>query len=70
MITRIDFNWFFSQQENSEGYERYVVGINCTKIEEHLPFAEGDRVFYDIYLEDGTILRTFNPNLVEITKEN
>ena len=69
MIKRIDFNWFFSQ-EAGEHCEQYIAGINCLKIEEHLPFGEGDRVFYDIYLEDRTILRTFNPNFVVITKEN
>ena len=69
MIKSIEFNWFFTQ-EDGEAYTKYSVGTNCIKIEQHLPFAEGDRVFYDIYLEDGTILRTFNPNLVEITKEN
>lgn len=69
MIKKICFNWFFTQEDGEE-YDKYVVGLNCIKIEEHLPVGEGDRLYYDIYLEDGTMLRTFNPNLVEITKEN
>lgn len=69
MVSRIDFNWFFSQ-ETGEGFNQYNAGINCIKIEEHLPCSEGDRLYYDIYLEDGTIVRTFNPNFVVKTKEN
>lgn len=69
MIKKILFNWFFTQ-ENGEEYNKYVVGLNCSKIEEHLPLCEGDRLYYDIHLEDHTILRTFNPNLIEQSKEN
>lgn len=69
MIERIEFNWFFTQEEG-EAYSKYVVGQNCISIVEHLPMWEGDRLYYDIYLDDNTVIRTFNPNQIEQTKEN
>jgi hypothetical protein len=31
-------------------------------IEEHRSAGEGDKWYYDIFLEDGSMQRTFNPN--------
>ena len=39
----------------------YTVDINCTKIVEHLPAREGDRLYYDVYYETGSFMRIFNP---------
>jgi hypothetical protein len=32
-----------------------------TKIEEHSAQGEGDKWYYDIYVDDGKVIRVFNP---------
>lgn len=69
--TEVIVNWFFSPQENSEGYERIGVGaINgeghmCTKIEIHAAQGEGDRFYADCYFADGSMSRYFNLNNIK-----
>jgi len=48
-----------------ETFRSAAVGVKgCTLIEEHRAQGEGDRWYYDIHFENGTVIRTFNPNQV------
>lgn len=48
-----------------EIYREHNVGVRgCVEIEEHPARGEGDKWYYDIFFEDGTVIRTFNPNQV------
>lgn len=49
----------------AETYSEHNVGeLGCIAIEEHPAKGEGDRWYYDIFFDDGTVVRTFNPNKV------
>lgn len=68
-INCINYNWFFSTNESSTGFESRQVGIlygnvRCVNIEEHPAAGEGDKWYYDIYYSDGNKVRVFNPNEV------
>ena len=63
-ITGVTFNWRFST-ENGEEFSSFTVGIGgVTEIEEHSSLDEGDRWFYNIHFENGTMQRIFYPNQV------
>jgi hypothetical protein len=48
-----------------ETFTHNIVGVNgCIEIEEHPAKGEGDKWYYDIHFENGTVVRTFNPNRV------
>lgn len=54
-ITSIRFN---SGSENL----RYVVGETCiAEIKEHAARGEGDKWYWDVCLENGSVHRIFNP---------
>ena len=65
-IKKIHYNWFYtSGADEGEGYEIAEVGKHgCTLIEGHIPQGEGDKHYFDIWSEDQTMLRIFNPNMV------
>ena len=61
--------------ESSCDFDNYTVGCTystgqdkprkeCIRIEEHIPQGEGDRWFYDVFFDNGTMIREFNPNEV------
>lgn len=51
-----------SKEEFAEEFKLAQVGINGVEdIQEHAAAGEGDRWFYDVYYDDGSVLRTFNP---------
>jgi len=63
MIEQIKYNW-----TNDGDYQVAEVGREeIVRIEEHRPAGEGDKWFFDIYLEDETIIRVFNINEVIYT---
>lgn len=76
-IKSITFNWYFSPQNNREEYTNIEVGKKyngkeCIEIREYYPFnpyAEYDRLYYDIIYDDGSEIRIFNPCIVESEKE-
>lgn len=52
-----------------ETFSHAEVGIGgVVEILEHQAMGEGDKWYYDIVFDDGSILRTFNPNKVTFTK--
>jgi hypothetical protein len=61
-----DFDSRFIDQKYNMGFN--IPNKKCIRIEEHIPQGEGDKWFYDIYYDDNTMDRTFNPN--EIFYEN
>lgn len=67
VVQEIHFNWY-PATERGETYARYntfeVGEDNVTEIKEHPAIGEGDKWFYDVIFEDGTIKRIFNPNTV------
>ncbi len=65
-IVKIHYNWFYTiGDECGESYDVAEVGkCGCTLIEGHTPQGEGDKYYFDIWTEDQTMLRVFNPNLV------
>ena len=75
VITEISYNWFQSNDghEAGEDYTRCVVGRQQadgktpTDIKEHCAQGEGDKWFYDIFFDNGTVTRVFNPNTVTFT---
>jgi hypothetical protein len=68
-ISKLYYDWHYSTTDDSTGYQSAVVGVGGVKeIIQHLPQGEGDRLYYDILFEDGSMKRTFNPN--EVIFEN
>lgn len=62
-ITRVEYDWFYSSI--GEEYQSYAVGKrNVVEIKEHKALGEGDKWFYDVIFEDGSMERIFNPNRV------
>ena len=66
-IYKIHYNWFYTN--DGEDYLVEEIGIknkNGTpiSIEEHIARGEGDKWFYDIVYEDGSMKRIFNMNQV------
>ena len=48
-----------------EDFKLAQVGIDGVEdIQEHTAAGEGDKWFYDVYYDDGSVLRTFNPHSV------
>jgi hypothetical protein len=64
-VKQINFNWY-AEPSYGEHFGSYQVGeyANCLNIEEHRPMGDGDKWFYDVTLNDGTITRIFNINQV------
>ena len=66
-IHNIVFNWFGT--ESGDEFHTYTVGqSNVTNITEHLPQFEGDRLYYNVEFEDGSMDRFFNVNSVKFIK--
>lgn len=63
-INRIWFDWFYTTEIGEEYVEMAVGYQGVIRIEEHLARGEGDRVWYDIFFENGEMQRTFNPSRV------
>lgn len=62
-VKKLTFNWFFG--EYGDEFTTAEVGkMGVWRIEEHRPAGEGDRLWYDIYMDDGSMERIFNPNRV------
>jgi hypothetical protein len=65
-VTELHFNY---KPACSDGKDVYCEEWNTAKvgdgdvmsIHEHLPEGEGDRLYYDIVLTGGKVVRTFNP---------
>ncbi len=80
-IIEIYYNWFQCGDIESgmdEDWDCYIVGSTAgvkgdlkstIEIIEHLPKGEGDRLWYDIMFNDGTMERIFNPNKVIMSNE-
>lgn len=67
-ITGIVFNWHYTHGigESSTGYlvgAKYK-GKTPIEIIEHTAGGEGDKWFYDVKFDDGSVERIFNPNQV------
>ena len=63
-IFSVNYNWRFSQ-ENGEEFGNATIGYNGVKdIIEHTAKGDGDKWYYDIEFESGTIMRVFNINQV------
>lgn len=55
----------------TSGGEEYSVGNNCERIEEHQARGDGDKWFYDVYINDENneiLIRSFNPLEVRINR--
>ena len=66
-IIQINYNWFVG--EFREEFQCIQLGATyngkrCTEIIEHYSRGEGDKWFYDVYFDNGTIERIFNINKV------
>lgn len=65
MIKKVYYDWFGGQL--GEGFRCAEIGEKgVVKIVEHQAMGEGDKWYYDIIHEDGSILRIFNPNKAEL----
>lgn len=67
IIKKLEYNWYPPHQtmDFPDGCSTAEVGVDgVTRIEEHECMAPYDRWFYDIYKEDGSRIRVFNPNKV------
>jgi len=54
-----------STQGIGEQWKELKVGkAGVLEIQEHMPQGEGDRFYYDVLFDDGSMFRTFNPNKV------
>jgi len=68
-IIKLFYNWF-ATPEFGEDYARAIVGEKffgesiVVKITEKNFQDYGDKFFYDIHLENGNVIRVFNPNTV------
>jgi hypothetical protein len=76
-INKIHYNWVFASdgRDSGEDYQVEQVGTKNENglpiaIEEHRPQGEGDKWFYDIVYDDGSMKRVFNPNQVFYKKIN
>ena len=47
----------------------YYAGENCDSIDEHQARGEGDKWYYDIRLDNGVIVRIFDPVQASIEEE-
>ena len=69
-IRAITYNWRCNAEGNElfdyakVGEGHYPSSAQVTEITEHKPTGESDKWFFDIFYEDGTSKRTFNPNEV------
>lgn len=72
-IKKITFNWHQCGNTTDgldQDFQVHEVGKHFViKIEEHRAAGEGDKWYYDIHFEDGTIAREFNVNSVIFSKE-
>lgn len=68
-IKQINFNWYATPDGVS--FDNYQVGecANCKNIEEHPAMGEGDKWFFDVTLNDDSMVRIFNPNQVFYFKD-
>ena len=56
---------FYASAENGEEFTQATVGKSgCIEIIEHQAAGEGDKWYYIMVFEDGTVSMTFNPNHV------
>lgn len=62
-IKQLIYNWFYT--EDGEAFCGWEVGKHgVIRIEEHRAQGEGDRWYYDVFLDTGEKHRIFNPNEV------
>ena len=63
-IKKLRYNWFYTTGDDyGESYEVATVGKDgCSQIDGHIP--QGDKHYFDIWMEDQTMIRVFNPNMV------
>lgn len=65
-VIRITYNWYAtSNADYPEQYGEYIKGLNgVSRIHEHEAKGDGDRWYYDVYFNDSSFVRIFNPNIV------
>lgn len=69
VVTQIYYNWY--ADDRGPLYSSYEVGEeDVIEIVEHPAIGEGDRWFYDVKFEDGSMERIFNPNKVFYKSED
>lgn len=57
------------EAQYTEGGELIVVSRNgVSKIEEHMPRGEGDRLYYDVHFDNGEMSRMFNVSVANFYK--
>jgi len=60
-ITSIRFNFWPQASDESLLDDHWTIGkSNVKEIREHPAEGEGDKWFYDVYFEDGSVTRIFN----------
>lgn len=74
MINKLVYNWHQTGDHQigfaedfciaEIGIENYQTKKVVKEIIEHRPAGEGDKWFYDVFFEDNTEMRVFNPSLV------
>lgn len=63
-IVSIEYNFGYTQE--SSYAESFTVGHKeVVSIEEHPARGDGDRWYYDVHFENGSVKRIFNPNIVD-----
>ena len=67
-IKGLDYNWHYTHKHGEIFYQAEVGKDGVTEIKEHRPAGEGDKWFYDIHFEDGSMYRVFNPSRVVFKK--
>jgi len=78
-VRKLLYNWFVSSSDDGSGEDyswaevgftfRGSGGNKVVSIAEHFPQFGLYKWHFDILLEDGTLIRTFNPNTVEYYPE-
>lgn len=62
-IIKIYYNWYATNEQAY--YDVAEVGLNgVAKIIRHPPQGLGDKLYYIISYDDGTLIEVFNPNRV------
>jgi len=65
IVRRIEFNWYYSREEDGPVFSYYEIGNEgVDRIEAHFPQQEGDRLWYAVVFENNSEVQLFNINRV------